>query len=161
MMFEHILYAAESDTEMPRSFAYVCELALTADAEVTVLRVGEINEEQLALARKQELDPNAVAEETEAQARVESQLEAFDVAAALREAGVFTSTMSRSGRIGEEVLKAADEIGADLIVIGSAPRSALKALITGNVTDEIVRRSSIPVLVVPRREEPPAQEEGS
>lgn len=156
-MFERILYAAESGDGRPRSLDYVVDLATRDGAEVYVLRVGELNEEQLALANKVEPDPESVKEEAAVDARVEGRLTSSDAAEVLRNAGVFAQTITRAGRIGDEVLRAADEIGADLIIIGSAPRSALTALLTGNVTDEIVRRSHQPVLVVPQL--PAKQEE--
>lgn len=160
-MFERILYAAESGDREARSFAYVKEIARTHDTEVIVLRVGEVREEQLALAKKHQADLESASASAEAQARVEGHVAAEDVAETLREAGIFARTISRAGRIGEEVLKAADEFDVDMLIIGSAPRTALGALLTGNVTDEIVRKSRRPVLVVPQLgPEDTAQDEG-
>ncbi len=158
-MFDRILYAAEIGDGRPRSLALVADIALHHDAEVVVLRVGEVAEEQIALAKKLDPDLQGASETAEAEARVAGRVAAGDVAGALTEAGVFVRTIARSGRIAEEVLAAAEEIDADLIVVSSARRTALGALLTGNVTDEIVRRSVRPVLVVPqaephRREEP-------
>lgn len=149
-MFERILYAMEVGRGRPRSFDYVRDLALAHDAEVIVLRVGELEEEQLALAKKHQPDVEGTSEAARTQARIEGGLASRDVAEALRQAGVFARTLPRSGRIGEEVLKAAEEVDADLVVLSGAPRTALGALLTGNVTDEIVRRSRRPVLVVPQ-----------
>jgi nucleotide-binding universal stress UspA family protein len=41
----------------------------------------------------------------------------------------------------------ADEKGADLIVMGTHDRSGLDRLVIGSVTDEIVRESTVPVVV--------------
>lgn len=148
-MFDRILYAVERGGRQPRSLEYVRDIALHHDSEVIVLRVGELKEDQLALAKKYTPDIEGATVEAEAEARVEGQLTAFDVAEALTNAGVFARTLSRAGRIGEEVLKAADETEADLLIVGSAPRTAIGAFLSGNVTDEIVRRSNRPVLVIP------------
>ena len=156
-MFDRILYAAEIGDGHPRSLDYVKDIALTHDSEVIVLRVGELTEEQLALARKNAPDMDAAAEAKKTQARMEGQMAGGEIAAALNAAGVFARTVTRSGRIAEEVLDAAEEADAHLIVVGSAPRSVLGALLTGNVTDEIVRKSRLPVLVVPQdAPQPPA-----
>jgi nucleotide-binding universal stress UspA family protein len=151
-MFERILYAVERSTGDVPSYRLVRELALFHQSEVVLLRVGEIREDQLALARKHEIDVEGLNEEAVVQARIDGRLETFDVARALTQAGVSVRTLSRAGRVVEELLRAADEVDADLLVVGSAPHTALGAMLTGNVTDEIVRKARRPVLVVPRDE---------
>lgn len=157
-MFDRILYAAELGDGQPRSLTLVKELALAHDSEVIVLRVGELTAEQLALAKKHEADLEKATAEAEIQARIEGQLASVDVAEALTQAGVFARSITRSGRIAEEVLIAADEVDAELIIVGSAPRTVLGALLTGNVTDEIVRKARRPVLVVPSEGKAPSDE---
>jgi len=156
-MFKRILYAAENDEGVPRSLQYVRDIALGDDAEVLVLRVGEVSEEGLAMAKKYDPDVAEVTDEAGIEARIEGRLASTDVAVLLREAGVLVTTLTRSGRIGDEIIKAAEEADVDLLVVGSKPRTAIGALLTGNPTDEIVRRSRWPVLVIPRMApEPPA-----
>jgi nucleotide-binding universal stress UspA family protein len=50
-----------------------------------------------------------------------------------------------------EVLKAAEEIDADLIILGTHGRSGFQHLVLGSVTEKILRKAACPVLTVPSR----------
>jgi nucleotide-binding universal stress UspA family protein len=58
----------------------------------------------------------------------------------------------REGRPIVEILKQADEMQADLLVLGSHGRSGIDRLLLGSVTEKALRRATCPVLVVPRRQ---------
>ncbi|MFZ8822770.1 MAG: universal stress protein [Desulfurococcales archaeon] len=47
-----------------------------------------------------------------------------------------------------EIVKAAEENKADLIVVGSSGLSTLRRLILGSVSRKVINKSKIPVLVV-------------
>lgn len=51
----------------------------------------------------------------------------------------------------EEIINTAVEWNADLIVIGTHGRTGLEHLLMGSVAEYIVRHSSIPVMVVPKK----------
>ncbi len=51
------------------------------------------------------------------------------------------------GHVPEAILRAADHVGADLIVMASHPPNELKTLLVGSNADKVVRHSTIPVLV--------------
>ncbi|HUH12701.1 MAG TPA: universal stress protein [Longimicrobiales bacterium] len=53
------------------------------------------------------------------------------------------------GDVAERVAATAEAIGAELIVAGSQARGALKGIILGDTTREILRRAHCPVVVVP------------
>ena len=53
--------------------------------------------------------------------------------------------------IHEEILKAADAIDADLIVLGTHGRSGFQQLVLGSVAEKVLRKAACPVLTVPRR----------
>ncbi len=57
------------------------------------------------------------------------------------------TTRMRTGSPSIEILKAAREEGVDLIIMGHSRRSQLQRLISGNVTKEVERNASVPVLV--------------
>jgi nucleotide-binding universal stress UspA family protein len=61
--------------------------------------------------------------------------------------------------VGRELLNAARQHGAGLLVIGGRSRSRVAAAASEKVTGYLVRRSPVPVLVV--GEEPPAGAAGS
>ncbi|UCG39288.1 MAG: universal stress protein [bacterium] len=54
----------------------------------------------------------------------------------------------KEGKPHEEILKAAEEIGADMIIIGSHGRTGLEKAIFGSVAERVVRMAPIPVLLV-------------
>jgi nucleotide-binding universal stress UspA family protein len=65
-----------------------------------------------------------------------------------RALGIDADTVKVEGQAADRLLWAAQSLGVDLIAIGTHGRSGLKRLIIGSVAESVVRRSSIPVLVV-------------
>ena len=66
----------------------------------------------------------------------------------LRVAGVESTIEVRTGSAAEEIVKAAIDYGADMIVMGTQGRLALQHLLNGSVSEEVVRRACCPVLLV-------------
>jgi len=56
-------------------------------------------------------------------------------------------TVIRSGHVAEEILNAAKEEGAGMIIIGNT-RSMLDRLLMGDITKEVISRAEVPVLLV-------------
>jgi nucleotide-binding universal stress UspA family protein len=56
--------------------------------------------------------------------------------------------MLRSGSAWEEILAAATEIHADLIVVGTHGRRGLNRMLLGSVAEKVVRMARVPVLSV-------------
>lgn len=63
------------------------------------------------------------------------------------------------GPAGEAIVNIADDIGADLIVCGTHGRRGLRRLVMGSDAEHIVRRASVPVLLVRKREQKTAEAE--
>ena len=60
----------------------------------------------------------------------------------------------RSGRPDREILRLADELGADLIVVASHPPTTMERLLGGTTADRIARAAPCPVVVVkPKKDE--------
>ena len=72
----------------------------------------------------------------------------------VRQVGVDVGTHLIEGRPGEVIIREAERLGADLIVIGSHGQGALLDMILGSVSLCVVHHSHIPVCVV----RPPRQE---
>ncbi len=54
----------------------------------------------------------------------------------------------RDGKPHEEILKAAEELGVDMIIIGSHGRHGLERAIFGSVAERVVKNAPMPVLVI-------------
>ena len=68
--------------------------------------------------------------------------------------GVAWKFVIRVGSPGDEVVKVADEFGADLIVVGSNRHSSLHNLLLGSTAAHLATHSRVPVLVVRSKEAP-------
>ncbi|HVD00742.1 MAG TPA: universal stress protein [Candidatus Dormibacteraeota bacterium] len=72
-----------------------------------------------------------------------------------RDAGVSCRTVMEDGRPASVIPKVADEVDADVIVVGRRGRGGVAELLLGSVSHEVVLHSKRPVLVV--SEPPPDQ----
>ena len=63
-----------------------------------------------------------------------------------QKAGVAASTMHREGHPVEGVLQAAQDHGADVIVIGTHGRNGLGRLFLGSTAEGVLRRAEVPVI---------------
>jgi nucleotide-binding universal stress UspA family protein len=66
-----------------------------------------------------------------------------------RGAGVAATWLIWEGDPAEAILDASRSEGADMIVLGSRPRTNLRRLILGSVSSEVARRAGCEVVVVP------------
>jgi len=72
----------------------------------------------------------------------------------LAKAGLTASAHYLVGHPGEEISSAAVRDKVDLIVMGSHGHSALKGLLFGSITNNVLARTRVPMLVVRHREAP-------
>jgi len=68
----------------------------------------------------------------------------------LRDAGMKVRTVIAKGVPSVEILASAKRERASLIVMGSHGRSNLAGVVVGSVSEEVLRRSNVPVLIVTR-----------
>jgi nucleotide-binding universal stress UspA family protein len=66
-----------------------------------------------------------------------------------RDAGVHATYLIWEGDPAESILEASLSEGADIIMLGSRPRTNLRRLILGSVSSEVARRATCEVVVVP------------
>ncbi len=84
--------------------------------------------------------------EAEHEARVQQELESETQF--LRDARVETNLHVRVGSPGAEILAAAQELGSDVIVMGSHGKRGLEELLMGSTVEHVTKRAACPVLVV-------------
>jgi len=71
----------------------------------------------------------------------------------LRESGVETLQCMLRGDCVEELLEQASDQSADMIILGSHGDKLAKKLFLGSVSEDMVRKSAIPLLLVPIRDD--------
>jgi nucleotide-binding universal stress UspA family protein len=69
-------------------------------------------------------------------------------AGALRVKGVETETHARKGDAAEAILDVADELNADLIVVGNRGMQGAKRFLLGNVPNKVSHHASCSVMIV-------------
>lgn len=131
---KRILVAAEGAVG-PQLAAAAGELAASLEAEVTVVAVDDVESRRL--------DPRPRGELVE-----QAERRAALVADLLAEAGVDATIELRQGNAADAILDLADQLDADVIVIGPSGRRQLTERLLGSLPLELIRRSSRQVLVV-------------
>ncbi|MES9927272.1 MAG: universal stress protein [Candidatus Thiodiazotropha sp. 6PDIVS] len=72
-----------------------------------------------------------------------------DFADRVRTQGSDCTALQVQGAYAEKILVEAEKLEADVIVVGSHGKGLTKELIYGSTSNQLVRRSEIPVLIVP------------
>jgi nucleotide-binding universal stress UspA family protein len=80
--------------------------------------------------------------------RQEGELALAAVAELAGQTGVEVDSQLHDGRPGEVMIREAERLGADLIVMGSHGQGALEDILLGSVSQYVVHHADIPVLVV-------------
>ncbi|MEO6818446.1 MAG: universal stress protein [Ginsengibacter sp.] len=62
-------------------------------------------------------------------------------------------TIVKDGDFGDSILDAADEMDADIIVMGTHSRSGWDKLLMGSVAENVLRKSKIPMFIIPSKKE--------
>ncbi|AQL42315.1 hypothetical protein BV210_06125 [Halorientalis sp. IM1011] len=132
-MFDRILVPTDRSDPARRALAQAADLADRYDATVTVLHVVDTRE----LDSDDEVDEHTETARTELVAALDD----LDIDPT-PEAAV------RAGIPSETILDYADEVGIDLIVMGTHGRTGVRRYLLGSVTEKVVRLSDIPVLSV-------------
>ena len=81
--------------------------------------------------------------------RAHQQIEAFAVE--LRKDGIDAKALLIQGATAETILREADNLSADAILMGTRARGAIHDLMVGSVSKEVLRHSTRPVLLIPPR----------
>jgi nucleotide-binding universal stress UspA family protein len=138
-MFKTIVLGLDGSEHSDRTIPLARDLARESGGKIVVVHVREI-----VAARG---GPHPVrTDETEVQAKVESQVEE------LRAAGVDATFKTYSVVLGgpsHAIADAAAEANADLIVVGTRGHSALANVLLGGVTQRLLHIAHCPVLAVP------------
>lgn len=136
-MYDHILLPTDGSAAAEAAVDHAVRLARSFDATVHVLSVVE----------------HVPAVEMDAAVVHERLRESADTAAdravkRLDAAGVAHASTVRDGSVHRAILDEADEIGANLVVMGTHGRSGVGRVLLGSVTERVVRGADAPVMAV-------------
>lgn len=137
--FQHVLVSSDFSPASDPALDAACTLARDLGCRLTVLHVCEV-------AGFSTTGPIPFDLVTPMVADAETRLEA--VLARLRPQCPTVRGVVKVGTAWEEILSAARELGADLVVLGTHGRRGLSHAILGSVAERVVRLSPIPVLTV-------------
>jgi nucleotide-binding universal stress UspA family protein len=113
----------------------------------TVAAFGRLFDARAILLRAVEEDADRKAAEADL----------LEAAAQLRKSGVDAVTALEEGLPGKLIQAAAKKSGADLVAMSTHGRSGVRRMLTGSVTEEVLRETKVPMLIVragPARKSP-------
>lgn len=120
-------------------------------ASLVLLHVIEPAAEVAGFETDPEMMRLRIGQDLEVEQRIESE-RIQELAKSVEARGVKCEASVKFGLPADEIITAASECGADLLVMGSHGHGALYHLFTGSVVTGVLKRISRPVLVVPLRE---------
>jgi nucleotide-binding universal stress UspA family protein len=137
-MFETIVWATDGSELADHALAQVRELAEVHGSRIVTVHANQV------LAGRAGGAPG-LADEPDIRQRIKEQVKE------LRDAGFDASLEIRSGHehVARLVRRAADDVDADLIVVGTHGHGGIAAAVMGSVARALCHTSSCPVLVVP------------
>lgn len=148
-MFSHILIALDGSRFAERSLEPALEMALRFECKVTMLRVTAPEVQPVVmgpaagLANLERIEQTAELEMEEAEAYLES------IRRPWSGLGITARSEVTCGDPAEMILDTASAVDADLIVMTTHGRTGLSRLLYGSVAEAVLRRSPIPVLLIP------------
>ncbi len=71
------------------------------------------------------------------------------IAERYRQLGLTATALLIQGATAETILKEAAKLDVSMIVVGSHGRGMMRQLLVGSVSEDVIRKSLVPVLVVP------------
>ena len=141
MPIERILVGVDGSDDSQRALAWAAELAVALDAEVVAVH---------ALGLLEHLSPGA--DPVPSGSHRDEIVEVFEEqwCAALEGSGVRSRRLVEDGPPAMVVLRLADQLEADLIVMGSRGIGGFDELLLGSTSTQVAHHARVPVTVIPR-----------
>jgi nucleotide-binding universal stress UspA family protein len=136
-MYEQMVIAVDGSDEAKRAAQRGLQLAQDFDANVAVLSVVE----QKALQLTETSDEKA-------QLRERGEMALTEIEGLASQYGQTVSTKLLEGKPAVRISEYADEQNADLMIVGRQGLTGLGRRLLGGVTERILHRSNVPVLVI-------------
>lgn len=137
-----ILFPTDYSESSDHARSYAAELAQQFGAHVTVAHV--MAGPQFAFGYGIVLPSHVISPDVRERARRRLEEEAAKISSL----GIETGTALMEGREADEILRLSAEAKADLIVMATHGRSALKQVFMGSTAERVVREAKCPVLTI-------------
>lgn len=154
-LFESVLVPLDGSEHSLRALDLAIQIAKEYNGKLALIHVYSVSVRPVILPEPATLTPSSVpmvtAEEISKVAeanRVVGERILTDGERRATAEQIPVETMLREGQTVQEIVKASKEGKFDLIVIGARGMSKIRELLSGSVTDGVIRHSSCPVLVV-------------
>lgn len=157
---KRIIVPVDFSTATPHVLDFAGELAKSLAADIQLIRVTEISPSippvgpGYAMAGMPEMMPMAplplgqpIPPATAPNESEKTQLTRWQTK--LQQQGITVVVHNLVGDVADEILRTAESVNADLIVMGRHSHGAMYNLLVGSVTEAVLKRSRRPVLLVP------------
>jgi nucleotide-binding universal stress UspA family protein len=141
-MLQHILVGLDGSLLAETILAYVSTLAKSLGAEVALLHVVHLSEDMQRGEPSHLLQPAIQHAETQAREYLSR------VAQRLTDSGLTVRSQVRVGDAATEIVRAAQQEGAELIALATHGRSGLQRWVYGSVAEKVLHTTSTPLLLV-------------
>lgn len=137
-MFKRILVAYDGSDGAKLALAKAGKIAEVGKADIHILTVGRIPEHAETIDKAQ---------------KAKDQAKAFyskiieEVSGLLKKQGLNASTHMEFGKPGDVILRVAEELGVNLVVLGTKGQSALTGKFLGTTVDKVVDQARCSVLL--------------
>lgn len=144
-MFSSIVVGTDGSDTATRAVSKAVELAKALDASLSIVSAYEpVSGQRLAKERRDA--PEDLQWAINPREDVDAVLEA--AAGIAREAGVEVSVQPRQGDPADAVLDVAEEVDADLIVVGNKGMTGAKRFLLGSVPNKVSHHAPCSVLII-------------
>ena len=139
-----ILLATDGSEEAELAALRAVELANATESELHVVHVGVVPSFLVSYPGTLGYD-GKLYEQFQVRSRELLRKQSWRVKAA---GGTVAGTHLRMGAVALEIVALAEELGADLIVMGSRGLGGVRRVLMGSVSDSVVRHAHCPVMIV-------------
>lgn len=140
MTVTSIVVGTDGSEQAQAAVRWTAELAAQVGATVTAVHVFD------PLAKLGKVEPPVDFAELEQRCRHELDQE---WCAPLRQAGVAYTPMVLHGNASDALVDAAEDVGADLLVVGARGHGGLKSRVLGTTSNKVADTSRRPVVIIP------------
>lgn len=147
MVYKHILIASGGAEHSRQAERRAVDLAKAFEAKLSLLSVVRLEMFPVTGYGLEMGTTINYAELLEEQQKRQAEVLA-EACTRCEQRGVMPDPLLRGGNAGKQIVASAEELGCDLIVVGSRKLSMVSALALGSVSDYVMRHAEADVLIV-------------